>query len=152
MERIWRALPGVKSIVQNVNTRSTNVIFGDETRVLWGSDVIYDELGRHPVRDLGAFVLSGESGADGGAVPEGGGICRADGAETVIDAYCGIGTISLFLARRAGKVYGVEIGAGGGRGCAAQRGAERDRECRVRGRARGRGDPRWREAGRRARM
>ncbi|REJ20141.1 MAG: 23S rRNA (uracil(1939)-C(5))-methyltransferase RlmD, partial [Paenibacillaceae bacterium] len=44
VEGIRRALPDVRSIVQNVNTRNTNVIFGDETRVLWGSDVIHDEL------------------------------------------------------------------------------------------------------------
>jgi len=43
-ERIRAELPEVKSIVQNINERNTNVIFGDETITLWGSDVIYDEL------------------------------------------------------------------------------------------------------------
>ncbi|MDF2838048.1 MAG: methyltransferase, TrmA family, partial [Paenibacillus sp.] len=44
IEALRAELPGLKSIVQNVNERNTNVIFGDETRTLWGSDVIYDEL------------------------------------------------------------------------------------------------------------
>ena len=44
-QRIREALPGVKSICHNINVSSTNVIFGDETRVLWGSEVIYDYIG-----------------------------------------------------------------------------------------------------------
>ncbi|MBW7474842.1 23S rRNA (uracil(1939)-C(5))-methyltransferase RlmD [Paenibacillus oenotherae] len=109
IERIRESVPGVKSIVQNVNTRKTNVIFGDETRVLWGSDVIYDEL------DGIRFAISARSFYQVNpaqtvelyrqAVDYAG----LTGTETVIDAYCGIGTISLFLARRAGRVYGVEI-------------------------------------------
>lgn len=108
VEGIRRALPDVRSIVQNVNTRNTNVIFGDETRVLWGSDVIYDEL------DGIRFAISARSFYQVNpaqtvtlyrkAVEYAG----LTGRETVIDAYCGIGTISLFLARHAGKVYGVE--------------------------------------------
>ena len=108
VEGIRKALPDVRSIVQNVNTRNTNVIFGDETRVLWGSDVIYDEL------DGIRFAISARSFYQVNpaqtvtlyrkAVEYAG----LTGRETVIDAYCGIGTISLFLARHAGKVYGVE--------------------------------------------
>jgi 23S rRNA (uracil1939-C5)-methyltransferase len=109
IERIREALPSVKSIVQNVNTRKTNVIFGDDTRVLWGSDVIYDDL------DGIRFAISARSFYQVNpsqtvklyrkAVEYAG----LTGSETVIDAYCGIGTISLFLARSAGHVYGVEI-------------------------------------------
>ncbi len=109
VERIREELPGVKSIVQNVNERNTNVIFGDETRVLWGSEVIYDEL------DGIRFAISARSFYQVNpmqtvelyrkAVEYAG----LTGSETVIDAYCGIGTISLFLARQAGRVYGVEI-------------------------------------------
>lgn len=108
-ERIRQELPGVKSIVQNVNEKNTNVIFGDETRVLWGSDVIYDDL------DGIRFAISARSFYQVNptqtvelyrkAVEYAG----LSGSETVIDAYCGIGTISLFLARQAGRVYGVEI-------------------------------------------
>ena len=106
---IREALPAVTSIVQNINKRQTNVIFGDETRTLWGSDVIYDEL------DGIRFAISARSFYQVNptqtlklyqqAVDYAG----LTGRENVIDAYCGIGTISLFLARRAGHVYGVEI-------------------------------------------
>jgi 23S rRNA (uracil1939-C5)-methyltransferase len=109
VERIRKELPAVKSIVQNVNERDTNVIFGDETFVLWGSEVIYDEL------DGIRFAISARSFYQVNpaqtvalyrqAVEYAG----LSGTEAVIDAYCGIGTISLFLARQAGHVYGVEI-------------------------------------------
>lgn len=109
VERIRAALPEVKSIVQNVNTRDTNVIFGDETRVLWGSEVIYDEL------DGIRFAISARSFYQVNPAQtvelyrKAVDYAQLSGTESVIDAYCGIGTISLFLARKAGRVYGVEI-------------------------------------------
>ncbi|SEP01381.1 23S rRNA (uracil(1939)-C(5))-methyltransferase RlmD [Paenibacillus sp. OV219] len=109
IERIREAIPGVTGIVQNVNTRDTNVIFGDKTRVLWGSEVIYDEL--EGIR----FAISARSFYQVNPVQTVELYRRAveyaalSGGERVIDAYCGIGTISLFLARAAGHVYGVEI-------------------------------------------
>lgn len=102
-------IPHVASICQNVNTKRTNVIFGDETRVLWGRDVIYDYIGNvqfaisarsfYQVNPVQTEVLYGKTVEYAGLT----------GKETVIDAYCGIGTISLFLAQHADKVYGVEI-------------------------------------------
>ena len=106
---IRQALPAVKSIVQNINERKTNVIFGDETIILWGDDVIYDYIG--PIK----FAISARSFYQVNPVQtrvlyektlEYAGLT---GEETVIDAYCGIGTISLFLAQKAKRVYGVEI-------------------------------------------
>ncbi|MDH6374927.1 23S rRNA (uracil1939-C5)-methyltransferase [Paenibacillus sp. PastF-3] len=106
---IREQLPDVVSICQNVNTQRTNVIFGDETRVLWGRDVIYDYIGDvqfaisarsfYQVNPAQTEVLYGKTVEYAGLT----------GNETVIDAYCGIGTISLFLAQHAAKVYGVEI-------------------------------------------
>ncbi|MHA6482752.1 23S rRNA (uracil(1939)-C(5))-methyltransferase RlmD [Paenibacillus sp. strain BS8-2] len=109
IEMLRAELPGLKSIVQNVNEHNTNVIFGDETRTLWGSDVIYDELDGirfaisarsfyqvNPAQTVALYSKAVEYAA-------------LSGDENVIDAYCGIGTISLFLARKAGHVYGVEI-------------------------------------------
>ncbi|MDQ1910554.1 23S rRNA (uracil(1939)-C(5))-methyltransferase RlmD [Paenibacillus sp. GD4] len=102
-------IPGVRSIVQNVNTRATNVIFGERTKVLWGSEVIYDTIGE--VR----FAISARSFYQVNPVQTEVLYSKAleyaelRGEETVIDAYCGIGTISLFLAQKAGEVYGVEI-------------------------------------------
>ncbi|MEW9105873.1 23S rRNA (uracil(1939)-C(5))-methyltransferase RlmD [Paenibacillus sp.] len=103
------ALPQLKSVCQSINTKRTNVIMGDKTRVLWGSEYITDYIG-----DI-AFKISARSFYQVNPVQtevlyekavEYAGLT---GNETVIDAYCGIGTISLFLAQRAKRVLGVEI-------------------------------------------
>lgn len=109
IEGIRERVPGVRSICLNVNTRQTNVIFGDVTRVLWGEEVIHDYIGDvkfaisarsfYQVNPAQTEVLYGKTLEYAGLT----------GNETVIDAYCGIGTISLFLAQKAKKVYGVEI-------------------------------------------
>ncbi|WP_106768861.1 23S rRNA (uracil(1939)-C(5))-methyltransferase RlmD [Paenibacillus faecalis] len=106
---IRKELPAVVSICQNINTRQTNVIFGDVTRVLWGREVIHDYIGDvkfaisarsfYQVNPAQTEILYGKTVEYAGLT----------GNETVIDAYCGIGTISLFLAQHAKKVYGVEI-------------------------------------------
>lgn len=97
---ITENITGVKSIVQNVNPKKTNVIMGDETRVLWGQEVIYDYIG--DVR----FAISARSFYQ--VNPEQTKVlydkaleyAALTGKEEVIDAYCGIGTISLFLAQK----------------------------------------------------
>ena len=106
---ITKAMSAVTSICHNINTKQTNVIFGDKTSVLWGNEVIYDYIGDvkfaisarsfYQVNPVQTEVLYGKTLDYAGLT----------GAETVIDAYCGIGTISLFLAQHAKKVYGVEI-------------------------------------------
>lgn len=107
--KITSSIPNVKSIVQNINSKRTNVIFGDQTKVLWGEEYIYDYIG-----DV-KFAISARSFYQ--VNPEQTKVlyekaleyAHLTGKETVIDAYCGIGTISLFLAKQAKHVYGVEI-------------------------------------------
>ncbi|GIN88212.1 23S rRNA (uracil-C(5))-methyltransferase RlmCD [Heyndrickxia sporothermodurans] len=109
IEEITAKIPNVKSIVQNINNKRTNVIFGKETKVLWGEEVIYDYIGNIK------FAISARSFYQ--VNPEQTKVlydqalkyANLTGNETVIDAYCGIGTISLFLTEKAKKVYGVEI-------------------------------------------
>lgn len=109
LAEITKQLPQVKSIVQNINNKRTNVIFGDETKVLWGEEYIYDKIG-----DV-KFAISARSFYQ--VNPEQTKVlydkaleyAGLTGEESVIDAYCGIGTISLFLAQKAKKVFGVEI-------------------------------------------
>lgn len=103
------ALPNITSIIQNVNSRPTNVIMGPITNVLYGEPVIHDSL-------LGnRFEISAQSFYQVNPVQTEKlyqlAIDRAGltGNETVIDAYCGIGTISLAMARHAKEVYGVEV-------------------------------------------
>lgn len=109
IELIRQELPGVKSICQNINMERTNVIFGARTVVLWGEEYIYDYIGEvqfaisarsfYQVNPVQTEVLYNKALE----------YAALAGGETVIDAYCGIGTISLFLARHAEQVYGVEI-------------------------------------------
>jgi 23S rRNA (uracil1939-C5)-methyltransferase len=109
VQLIRQELPGVRSICQNINTERTNVIFGERTLVLWGEEYIYDYIGDvrfaisarsfYQVNPVQTEVLYGKALEYAGL----------SGGESVIDAYCGIGTISLFLAQHAEQVYGVEI-------------------------------------------
>ena len=109
VKEIAERVEGIKSIVQNVNAKKTNVIFGAETNVLWGEEAIYDFIG-----DV-KFAISARSFYQVNPVQtkvlydKALEYAELNGEETVIDAYCGIGTISLFLAQKAKKVYGVEI-------------------------------------------
>ncbi|WP_338450882.1 23S rRNA (uracil(1939)-C(5))-methyltransferase RlmD [Niallia oryzisoli] len=109
VEEIVARLPKVKSIVQNVNSKRTNVILGEKTKVLWGNEVIYDYIGdvKFAISALSFYQVN----PDQTKVLYNKALEYADlsGEETVIDAYCGIGTISLFLAQKAKKVFGVEV-------------------------------------------
>uniref|UniRef100_A0A7U4DMI2 RNA methyltransferase, TrmA family n=1 Tax=Geobacillus sp. (strain Y4.1MC1) TaxID=581103 RepID=A0A7U4DMI2_GEOS0 len=109
VQEIIESVPNVKSIIQNINPKKTNVIMGDETKVLWGAEYIYDYIG-----DI-QFAISARSfyqvnPAQTKVLYEKAlEYAQLTGEETVIDAYCGIGTISLFLAKKAKKVFGVEV-------------------------------------------
>ena len=109
VEGLIKAVPGLVSIVHNVNPQNTNVVLGKRTRTVWGKDTIADQLGEFTF-DISAQAFFQVNNAQteklyGKAVEYAG----LTGRETVIDAYCGTGTIALFLARQAAKVYGIEI-------------------------------------------
>ncbi|MGD9678980.1 MAG: 23S rRNA (uracil(1939)-C(5))-methyltransferase RlmD, partial [Vulcanibacillus sp.] len=109
VKRIIEELPNLTSLVHNINEHKTNVIMGKKSIVLYGQDVIYDTIGEikfaisprsfYQVNPEQTRVLYNKALEYAGLT----------GEETVIDAYCGIGTISLFLAQKAKHVYGVEI-------------------------------------------
>ena len=104
-----RQIPGMTSITLSSNTAKTNVIMGDTIRLLWGQEFITDYIGEikyqisplsfyqvNPVQTEKLYRLALD-------------YAGLTGNETVWDLYCGIGTISLFLAKKAKQVYGVEI-------------------------------------------
>lgn len=128
-----REIPGMTSIWLNYNTKNTNVIMGTEGRVLWGQNTITDVIHRRSIEEInsGKDCLRYDSKEN---APQG--ITFAisplsfyqvnpiqteklyslaleyaglTGEETVWDLYCGIGTISLFMAQCAKEVHGVEI-------------------------------------------
>lgn len=99
----------IKSIVVNVNTKDTNVILGDKCRTLWGSDYITDilcglkfrisPLSFYQVNRNQAERLYNKAAEYAGLT----------GSETVMDLYCGAGTIGLSMAKNAKEIIGVEI-------------------------------------------
>lgn len=102
-------VPGVVSICLNVNRERSNVILGDRVLNLYGDGYLYDFIGevKYRISPLSFFQVNPlQTEKLYGKVLEFAGLT---GEETVWDLYCGIGTISLFLAQRAKKVYGVEI-------------------------------------------
>lgn len=109
VQLILEQVPEVVSIVQNVNVERTSAVYGDFTRTLWGEDFVYDEIDgiRFAISARSFFQVNPEQTEKlyRKAIEYAG----LTGEETVIDAYCGIGTITLFLARHARRVYGVEI-------------------------------------------
>lgn len=102
-------ISGMTSITLNVNTKRNNVILGNEILPLWGKNYITDYIGevKYQISPLSFYQVNPvQTEKLYGTALEYAGLT---GKETVWDLYCGIGTISLFLAQKAKKVYGVEI-------------------------------------------
>lgn len=108
VERLAK-IDGMKSISINVNREKTNVILGNKVKTLWGTDYIVDSIGtiQYQISPLSFYQVNPvqtqklyQTALD---------YAGLTGNEIVWDLYCGIGTISLFLAKQAKMVYGVEI-------------------------------------------
>ncbi|MBQ9132343.1 MAG: 23S rRNA (uracil(1939)-C(5))-methyltransferase RlmD [Clostridia bacterium] len=99
----------ITSIVLNINTQRTNVVLGKEYRLLWGRDWMEDDLCGLRFRiSAGAFYQVNHDACQllYGIAKERAGLT---GGETLLDLYCGIGTIGLSMADKAGEVIGIEI-------------------------------------------
>ena len=102
-------IPGMTSITYSINKQNTNVIMGKEIKEVWGQGYITDYIGdvKYQISPLSFFQVNpAQTETLYGLALE---YADLKGEETVWDLYCGIGTISLFLAQKAKKVYGVEI-------------------------------------------
>ena len=109
IDTVTKACPKVCSVMLNVNCQKTNVLLGRESKLLWGKDNITDTLcglnfsisprSFYQVNRQGAQRLYGVA-ADFAELKEG---------ETLLDLYCGTGTIGLSMAHKAGQLIGVEI-------------------------------------------
>ena len=109
IELLKAAVSGLCSICLSINSRRTNVILGTDIRVLWGKGTMEDTLCglRFSVSPLSFFQVNpAQTEKLYGLALEYAGLT---GSETVVDAYCGAGTISLLLAQKAKKVIGIEI-------------------------------------------
>ncbi len=109
VKKLLKANENIKSVLINVNREKTNKILGNKTRVIYGDEFITDYIGDvkfkisllsfYQVNPIQTEKLYNKTLQ----------YANLNGNETVIDAYCGIGTISLLLAKKAKKVYGIEI-------------------------------------------
>lgn len=129
MVEALRTIDGMTSISININKEKTNVIMGSKCQTIWGKDTISDTIHMRTMEQI-------DSGKDSIDLYQADGIsfnisplsfyqvnpvqteklysialeyAGLTGTETVWDLYCGIGTISLFMAKRAKQVYGIEI-------------------------------------------
>ena len=102
-------IPGMISLTINVNEKNTNVIMGEEILPVRGQAYITDEIGpiRYQISPLSFYQVNPVQTKKLYQIALD--YAGLTGKETVWDLYCGIGTISLFLAQKAGKVYGVEV-------------------------------------------
>ena len=109
IDTLKSAVPGLVSLCLSINSRRTNVILGEEIHVLWGESVMEDTLHglKFSVSPLSFFQVNPEQTEKLYQLALD--YAELTGNETVVDAYCGAGTISLMLARKAKKVIGIEI-------------------------------------------
>jgi 23S rRNA (uracil1939-C5)-methyltransferase len=102
-------LPQLVSVQQNIQTYRNNVILGRETQLLWGKPTILDRLGSLTFHISPRSFFQVNTAQAERLYSKALEYAGLTGRETVIDAYCGTGTITLFLAQKARKVYGIEI-------------------------------------------
>ncbi len=106
---LQKNIPGLVSVVQNINKKKMNIIMSERNRVMWGKTNIIDSLGKlhFNISANSFFQVNSEQAAKlYNKVLE---YACLTGKETVADIYCGTGTIALYIARHAQKVYGIEI-------------------------------------------
>lgn len=108
VERL-KSLTGMTSITLNVNEKNTNVILGNEIICLWGQEYITDYIGsiKYQISPLSFYQVNPVQTRK--LYETALAYAGLTGTEIVWDLYCGIGTISLFLAQKARHVYGVEV-------------------------------------------
>ncbi|MDE6992785.1 MAG: 23S rRNA (uracil(1939)-C(5))-methyltransferase RlmD [Lachnospiraceae bacterium] len=109
VERLMERHPEITTIVQNINGKETTMVLGERNKTLYGRGYIEDVLlGLHFRISPGSFyqVNSEQTQVLYKKVIQAAGLT---GTETVIDAYCGIGTIGMCMHAKAGRVIGIEL-------------------------------------------
>ncbi|MBM7557734.1 23S rRNA (uracil(1939)-C(5))-methyltransferase RlmD [Halanaerobacter jeridensis] len=109
IETLMSEIPELISIHQNINTADTNVVLGEKTKELAGEDYIIDYIGniKYQISPLSFFQINTlQTKVLYDQVLE---YAELTGEEKVLDAYCGLGSISLYVAGDSKKVYGIEV-------------------------------------------
>lgn len=104
-----KEIPGFVTLVQNINTRHTNVIMGPKSKIIYGPGFIHDRLGNltFAISPLSFFQVNTRQAEV--LYETALHYASLTGKENVIDLYCGTGTITLFLAQKASHALGIEI-------------------------------------------
>ena len=109
VQALRQAVPSLAGLVLNTNTKDTNVILGPNYRTIWGRDFLEERLCGMTFRlSVPSFFQINRAQTER-LYTQTLEFAGLTGQETVLDLYCGIGTISLALAQRAGQVIGTEI-------------------------------------------
>ncbi|MBQ3452040.1 MAG: 23S rRNA (uracil(1939)-C(5))-methyltransferase RlmD [Selenomonadaceae bacterium] len=106
---LLKEIPNVTSIQQNVQTFRNNVILGRDTKILYGKPTIHDKIGGLSFNISARSFFQVNTAQAEVLYKTAQDFAELRGNETIIDAYCGTGTISLFMAKKARKVVGVEV-------------------------------------------
>ena len=106
---LLKEIPEVTSIQQNVQTFRNNVILGRDTRVLYGKPTIHDKIGELKFNISARSFFQVNTSQAEILYRKALDFAELRGNETIIDAYCGTGTIGLFMAKKSRKVIGVEV-------------------------------------------
>ena len=109
VDALCKAEPGLIGLVLNINQADTNVILGPEYRTLWGQDFLEETLCGMTFRLSVPSFFQINWAQTQRLYAQAVDFASLTGQETVLDLYCGIGTISLALAQKAGQVIGAEI-------------------------------------------
>ncbi len=108
-EKLMELIPELKGVVQNINPKESNVVLAENNQSLAGENYIYDYIGRvkYKISPLSFFqvnTLQAEKLYE--TIKR---LARLSGEEKILDAYCGIGSIGLYLADEASQVTGIEV-------------------------------------------
>ena len=109
MERLTEAFPSIKSIMQNINDQPGNAIFGKDWRTLYGQDYITDQMLGHDFQIAAPAFYQVNTEMAEKLYQKAIGFAELTADDVVIDAYSGIGTIGLSVAKQVKQVYGVEV-------------------------------------------
>src|SRR5690554_288904 len=108
LQKLRQALPDLETLVLNENPRPANVILGDREEIIWGPGYIIDTIGDLQFKiSARSFWQVNPQGAQK-IYQQAKDYARLTGKETVLDIYCGTGSIGLYLANKAKKIIGIE--------------------------------------------